>query len=86
MARGKSYSGDMSEQSVRSLDMAGTTKRVGRVKTAETAEESFWRAHKLEKELNLLNPYPRPRGFIHKAKTYAEYEQWRRAQPNPRLW
>ncbi len=76
----------MTVQSVRDMVNAGTTKRVGRVKTAETAEEAFWRAHELEKELDLLNPFPRPRGFIYKAKTYAEYEQWRRAQPNPRLW
>ena len=33
-----------------------------------------------------LNPYPRPRGFIFKAKTRSAYESWRRSQDNPRLW
>ncbi len=65
---------------------AGKVKMLGRANIAQTPQESFWRAHKLEQEMNVLNPFPRPRGFIYKAKTYAEYERWRRAQANPRLW
>lgn len=33
-----------------------------------------------------LNPYPRPRGFVYKAKTWEKYQQWRQQQPNPWLW
>ncbi len=48
--------------------------------------ENLQRASKLIDEMDVLNPWPRPRGFVFKAKTYADYEQWRRAQENPRLW
>ena len=48
--------------------------------------ENLRRAGQLIDEMDLLNPWPRPRGFVFKAKTYADYERWRRAQKNPRLW
>ncbi len=44
------------------------------------------RAAILQAQAELLNPYPRPRGFVFKARTRAEYERWRKAQANPRLW
>lgn len=44
------------------------------------------RAVVLQKAVDQLNPYPRPQGFVYKAKTWEEYAQWRRKQANPRLW
>ena len=67
-------------------ELPGQIKVVGRIRVPATPEECFWRGHKLRQTADRLNPYPRPRGFIFKAKTYAEYEQWRKAQSNPRLW
>ena len=49
-------------------------------------EEALRRATILQAQADLLNPYPRPRGFVFKAKTREEYERWRKAQKNPRLW
>ena len=51
-----------------------------------TPEESFRRAAILQAQAELLNPHPRPRGFVFKARTREEYERWRREQTNPRLW
>ena len=61
-------------------------KVVGRRGPPATPEECLRRAHVLEQELDVLNPYPRPRGFLLKFKTYAEFEAWRKAQTNPRFW
>jgi len=49
-------------------------------------EEAFRRATILQAQMELLNPYPRPRGFVFKARTREEYAVWRKAQSNPRLW
>lgn len=49
-------------------------------------EEALRRAAILQAQADLLNPYPRPRGFVFKAKTREDYERWRKAQANPRLW
>ena len=65
---------------------APKTKMVGRRVAPATPEEALRRAHVLEKELDLLNPYPRPQGFLRKFKTHEEYETWRKKQPNPRFW
>ena len=48
--------------------------------------EAVRRAGVLQAQAELLNPYPRPRGFVFKARTREEYERWRKEQPNPRLW
>ncbi|MCB1128971.1 MAG: hypothetical protein KDM81_20905 [Verrucomicrobiae bacterium] len=66
-------------------------KRVGKRRTNDdlspvSPEEALARATVLQRQLELLNPYPRPRGFVFKAKTREDYERWRREQPNPRLW
>jgi hypothetical protein len=66
-------------------------KIVGKRRTSESLdatppEEALRRATILQAQLELLNPYPRPRGFVAKFKTREEYEQWRRVQKNPRLW
>jgi hypothetical protein len=68
------------------MDSEPKMKVVGRIKTPQTPEECFRRADVLEREMDKLNPYPRPRGFVFKAKTYADYERWRREQKNPRSW
>ena len=49
-------------------------------------EEALRRAVVLQAQADLLNPYPRPRGFVFKARTWEEYAAWRRAQTNPRFW
>jgi hypothetical protein len=66
-------------------------KVVGTRRTSEdlmpiSPEEALRRAGILQAQADLLNPYPRPRGFVFKAKTREEYERGRKAQPNPRLW
>jgi hypothetical protein len=48
--------------------------------------EALRRACILQAQAELLNPYPRPRGFVYKARSREEYERWRKAQANPRLW
>ncbi len=64
---------------------------VGKRRTSEdltpsSPEEALGRAAVLQAQAELLNPYPRPRGFVFKAKTREDYERWRKAQKNPRLW
>ena len=49
-------------------------------------EECHRRHLRLQRRMELLNPFPRPRGFVYKAKTWEDYETWRKAQSNPRLW
>jgi len=49
-------------------------------------EEALRRAAILQAQANRLNPYPQPRGFFFKARTWEEYERWRRSRSNPRLW
>jgi hypothetical protein len=48
--------------------------------------EALRRATILQAQADLLNPYPRPRGFVMKFKTREDYDLWRKAQANPRLW
>lgn len=66
-------------------------KIVGKRRTSEdltrsSPEEALSRAAILQAQAELLNPFPRPRGFLFKAKTREDYERWRKAQKNPRLW
>jgi len=48
--------------------------------------EAYSRSLKLIRAMDRVNPYHRPRGFVYKAKTWEEYEEWRKQQDNPRLW
>lgn len=64
---------------------------VGKRRTSEdltqiSPEGALGRAAILQAQAELLNPYPRPRGFVFKAKTREDYERWRKTQKNPRLW
>ena len=63
-------------------------KIVGNLKRPEdlTPLESYRKSLVLIKAMDRLNPYPRPRGFVFKAKTWDEYEKWKKKQANPRLW
>ncbi len=40
----------------------------------------------LTRQADKLNPYPKPRGFVYKGRTRDEYDLWKAAQKNPRLW
>ena len=62
------------------------TRRTSEELTPISPEEALRRAAILQAQAELLNPYPRPRGFVFKAKTREEYDLWRKAQSNPRLW
>ena len=66
--------------------MTPKTKTVGHRRAPETVEERLALSWRLEKEVNALHPWPKPRGFVFKAKTWEEYARWRAAQENPRLW
>ena len=61
-------------------------KVVGKRRIPGSPEESLRRAERLIAEAGFLSSYPRPRGFVFKAKTWAAYETWKREQTNPRLW
>ncbi len=67
-------------------ELPGKVKVVGRIRAPKTPEECYRRARILQQQVEKCNPYPRPRGFVFKAKTYEEYQRWRWSQPNPRLW
>jgi hypothetical protein len=53
---------------------------------ANSPLDHYWLGRRLNAQMERLNPFPRPRGFVYKARSWEEYEQWRREQPNPRLW
>ena len=59
---------------------------VGSRRRDDSPGGSYRRAALLQNAADRMNPYPKPRGFVFKAKTWADYEAWRRAQENPRLW
>ena len=61
-------------------------KTVGKRNRPATPADCLRRAQRLQQYADAINPYPHPRGFVFKARTYEEYEAWRRNQPNPRLW
>ena len=61
-------------------------KIVGNRRPPSSPAEFHTRSWLLEREIDLLNPFPRPRGFVFKARTWREWEQWRRGGENPRLW
>ena len=50
------------------------------------AVASHRKALVLMRQLEKLNPNPKPRGFVFKARTRNDYETWRASQKNPRLW
>jgi len=48
--------------------------------------ECHRRALALQARVDCLNPFRKPRGFVFKAKSWADYEAWKQKQTNPRLW
>lgn len=61
-------------------------KIVGRRLAPASAADCLRHANILVRAAAQLSPYRRPRGFVFKARTYADYERWRREQTNPWLW
>lgn len=68
--------------------MSNAIKVVGRRRREvdRNPEASLRAAMRLLAEMECLNPYPRPRRFLFKAKTWEDYENWKKEQDNPRLW
>jgi hypothetical protein len=62
------------------------TKVVGSRRHAGDPVSCHRRAVRLMREADKLCPFPRPRGFVFKARTWAEWEAWKKVQANPRLW
>lgn len=62
------------------------TKVVGQRRAPETPQERLALAAKLHRAAIAMSPFPRPRGFVFKARTWEEMEQWRRSHANPWLW
>lgn len=64
------------------------TKVVGtRCRTAAEGPAEFRaRARRLQEHADRTNRNPKPRGFVFRARTWADYEAWRASQTNPRLW
>ena len=70
------------------METGSSIKVVGvRLEHGDSRPETYRaRAWRLQQHADRLNPYAKPRGFVVKAQTWAEYEAWKRAQDNPRLW
>ena len=70
------------------MDQNYTIKIVGRCQPqrAFSPAEYHRRASALQLRVDRLNPYPKPRGFVFKAKSWDDYETWKSRQTNPRLW
>lgn len=66
--------------------LPGSVKRVGRRKPPQTPQECYALAAKLHRAALAMSPFPLPRGFVKKARTWEELHQWRREQSNPWLW
>lgn len=67
------------------MKVVGTRRHSDAVDPIDPAE-ALRRAVILQNQADLLNPFPRPRGFVFKARTWEAYREWRRTQKNPRLW
>lgn len=68
------------------MDGKDKVKVVGKQRSSADPVDCFRRGQILQQQVDKLNPFPRPRGFVFKARTYEEYERWKKAQANPRLW
>lgn len=68
------------------VSSANQIKIFGKRVAGSSPVECHHRALAIWRQMERLNPYPRPRGFIVKARTRQEYEEWRKAQTNPRFW
>jgi hypothetical protein len=57
-----------------------------RLRQPGTPAENYARAAILQRQADLLNPFPKPRGFVFRARSWEEFHRWRTAHQNPRLW
>ena len=63
-----------------------STKIVGRRQPPATPQECHTLAAKQYRAAVIMSPFPRPRGFVKKARTWEEMQRWRQEQSNPWLW
>lgn len=77
---------DASGGDVHRAGMELNMKVVGTRRRANNPVSCHRRAVALMRQADKLCPFPRPRGFVVKARTWEAYEDWKKAQPNPRLW
>lgn len=68
------------------MEATGPMKVVGSRKPPVTPAECRRRALILQRQADRLNPYPKARGFVFRAKSWEQYAEWRKQQDNPRLW
>jgi hypothetical protein len=54
------------------------TKTVGARKAPETPEEFHQLGAQLDRELSVVRPFARKRGFVVKARSWAEMAEWER--------
>lgn len=66
--------------------MEPKTKIVGTRRPPQTPAECHAAGARLFRAAVVMSPFPRPRGFVFKARTWADYERWRATQDNPWLW
>ena len=66
--------------------MKNQLKIVGKQKELTTPQERYALAARQYWAALAMSPYPRPRGFVYKARTWEEYHRWRASQDNPWLW
>ena len=76
---------DLPRRALQFPGMEFRTKVVGTRRRAADPVSCHRRAVELMRQAEKLCPFPRPRGFVFKARTWEEYEAWRKAQANPRL-
>jgi hypothetical protein len=67
------------------MNSAPATKVVGQ-RRRRTPAESLQLAWELQSFAESRSRFPKPRGFVFKARTWEDYAEWRRRQNNPRLW
>lgn len=77
---------DVSLRARHRADMELKTKIVGRRHRSDDPISCYRRGVALMRQAEKLCPFPKPRGFIFKARTWEDYEAWKKAQTNPRLW
>ncbi|PAW89547.1 MAG: hypothetical protein B9S33_02865 [Pedosphaera sp. Tous-C6FEB] len=68
------------------MEATGPMKVVGSRLPPVTPAECRRRALLLQRQADRLNPYPKARGFVFRAKSWEQYAEWRKQQDNPRLW
>ncbi len=71
---------------VRAHRMDEKIKTVGHRAAPQTPAEFHAAGARLFQAAVAMHPWPRPRGFVFKARTREDYERWRAAQDNPWLW